>query len=546
MEYFKNKRVEHFGLVPDMIADRYADRTVFFFRDEEQSYREFGRRTSKLASGLAQEGVEPGERIGLYIPNSIQFPESLFATIKAGAIPVPLNLRMPPRTLSYIVEDSDITRIIASPIETNISNPEQAKNLAEEGDLERLIIPDGTENETIDYKRLVEEGDPDFEYPDRDFEDHAIQYYTSGTTGKPKGVPLTHKNVLSSVSGYSQAVGPSTEDRILHVMPLYHVYGLTAVLGTFLYRGGSVVFQAEADPELILENIEKYDCNQFPGVPALFRMMWLIYQQDPEKYNTKEHLEEVLCAAAPLDEDTRRNIMTEWEVRFAEGWGMTETSPAGTFRPGSNPKEAGCIGWFLRNMKAKIVDPDTHETRIPWDIIAPWGEPEDTHIRMEGELAVKGDPVFNGYYKMPEKNEEVFDDEGWFYTGDIVRMDEDKAFWIVERTDDMILSGGENIYPSAVEEAIMEHSDISDAAVVPAPHKTKGEAPVAFVVLKPGSEVTEDEIKEFTLQRLPTYAHPRRVFFKDSLPQSGALKTQRYKLEDEAEEKLPEPLGGNH
>lgn len=546
MEYFKNQRVEHFGLIPDMIADRYVDRNVFFFRDEEQSFKEFGERTSKLASGLAQEGVEPGERIGLYLPNSIMFPESLFGAAKAGAVPVPLNLRMPPRTLSYIVEDSDITTIIASKIETNVSDPEQAKNLAEEADLERLIIPSESGGRKIDYDKLINKGNSDYEYPERDFEDHVIQYYTSGTTGRPKGVPLTHKNVLSSITGYSQAVGPDVEDRILHVMPLYHVYGLTAVLGTFLHEGGSIVLQAEAEPDLILENIEKYECNQFPGVPALFRMMWLIYQQAPEKYNIEEHLEEVLCAAAPLDEDTRKNIVDEWKVRFAEGWGMTETSPAGTFRPGSMPKQAGCIGWFLRNMKAKVVDPETHETRIPWKVIAPWGNPDDSHIRLEGELAVKGDPVFNGYYKMPEKNEEVFDDEGWFYTGDIVRMDEDKAFWIVERTDDMILSGGENIYPSAVEEAIMEHSDISDVAVVAAPHKTKGEAPVAFVILKPGAEVTEEEIKEFSLERLPTYAHPRRVFFKEGLPQSGALKTQRYKLENEAKETLSEPLGGNH
>lgn len=142
-----------------------------------------------------------------------------------------------------------------------------------------------------------------------------------------------------------------------------------------------------------------------------------------------------------------------------------------------------------------------------------------------------------------KKNEEVFDDEGWFYTGDYVKIDEDKALWMVERTDDMILSGGENIYPSEVEEALMEHPDITDAAVVPAPHKTKGEVPVAFVVLGEGSDLTEDEVKEFALERVATYAHPRKVFFRDEIPKSGTLKTQHFKLEEEVEDLISEPLG---
>lgn len=541
MEFYKGKKLKHFGVIPDMMARRYEDRKIFFFRGEKQTFNEFSERTSRLASSLNEIGVKPGERVGIYFPNCIKFPESLFGSIKAGAVPVPLNLRMPPRTLSYIIEDSDIDTMIASQLETSVCNPDQAKKLAEEAKLDELIIPDG-KNDALDYEKLIQDGDPNFDYPERDYDDFVVHYYTSGTTGKPKGVPLTHRNVITCVEGYAQLVGPEPDDRLVHVMPLYHVYGLTAVLGTYVYRGGSMVFQAEPDPELIMENIEKYECNHFPGVPALFRMLWLVYQENPDKYDLSS-LDEVLCAAAPLDDDTRRNIMKEWKVRFAEGWGMTETSPAGAFRPGSMPKAAGCIGWFQPDLEVKVVEPDTREVVIPWEIIAPWGELEEKYIDREGELAIKGPQIFNGYHNLPEKNKEVFDEEGWFYTGDIVRMDDDKAFWMVERADDMILSGGENIYPSAVEEALMEHPEITDAAVVPAPHKTKGEAPVAFAVLGPGSELTEDEIKEFTLERVPTYAHPRRIFFKNSLPQSGALKTQRYKLQEEAKEKLEEPLG---
>lgn len=542
MEFFRGEKLRHLGLIPEMAASRYGDRTVFFFRGEEQSFNELSERSNKVANAITELGIEPDERVCLYIPNSIQFPETIFGIIKAGAIPVPLNLRMPPRTLSYVVNNSDSDTIVASSLETSVSSPDKAKELAEDSDVERLVLPGESGEGIIDYSELVDGASPEFELPPRDYHDFCVQFYTSGTTGKPKGVPLTHENVLTCIEGYARIAGPEPDMRILHVLPLYHVYGLTAVLGTCLYRGSSIVFLADPDADKILRDIDNYECTSFTGVPALFNLLWLQYQGSPEEYDLGS-LEDVICAAAPLAESTRKKIKNEWKVRFSEGFGLTETSPAGPFHPGDIPKGAGCVGWPHPNMEMKIVDPETKETIVPWDNIAPWGDLDEEHVDAEGELAVRGPVVFKGYYKMPEKNEEVFDDEGWFYTGDIVRIDEDKAFWMVERTDDMIISGGENIYPAEVEDALMEHPDIADAAVVRAPHEVKGEAPVAFVVPRPGAELNEEEIRDFSLERVATYAHPRRVFFKDSLPKSGALKTQRFKLEEEAKEKLPEPLG---
>lgn len=542
MEFFRGEKLRNVGLIPDMAASRYGDRTVFFFRGEEQSFNELSERSNKVANAITELGIKPDERVCLYIPNSIQFPEAIFGIIKTGAVPVPLNLRMPPRTLSWVVKNSDAETIVASSIETSVSSPNRAKELAEDSGIERLILPGESGDGVVDYSKIIDDASPEFELPLRKYEDVAVQFYTSGTTGRPKGVPLTHENVLSCIEGYAQISAAEPDYRLLHVLPLYHVYGLTAVLGTCLYRGGSLVFLAEPDADKILRSIDEYECNSFTGVPALFNMMLLQYQQSPEEYDLGS-LEEVICAAAPLAESARRTIKNEWKVRFAEGFGLTETSPAGSLNPGNMPKGAGCIGWPHPNLEMKIVDPETKEPIVPWDNIAPWGDLEEEHLDAQGELAVRGPVVFEGYYKMPEKNEEIFDDEGWFYTGDIMRIDEDKALWMVERADDMIISGGENIYPAEVEDALMEHPDIVEAAVVPAPHKVKGEAPVAFVVQRPGADLTEEEIREFSLERVATYAHPRRVFFKDSLPKSGALKTQRFKLEREAKEKLPEPLG---
>ncbi len=542
MKFYKGEILKNLGLLPDMVADEFGSRTVYIYRDVRQSFEGLSRRSSRFASSLVESGVEQGDKVALYLPNTIQFPEAFFGVIKTGAVPVPLNLRIPPRTLSYVIEDSGAKTLVASDLESSVSSPERAEELFESTDIEQMIIPGKSGDGVSDYEKLVEEGCATFGHANQDFEDTAILMYTSGTTGKPKGVPLSHENILSTVEGFGRASFSDSSSRQLLVLPLYHIYGLSALLCNYTYYGASTVLQAEPDPGKLLKNIAKHDVTSMAGVPALFRMMWLVYGQEPEEYDL-DSLEEVVCAAAPLDETTRRKVKDEWEVRFGEGWGMTETSPCGCLNPGRVPKAAGCIGWPVQNIQFKLVDPESRETLVPWGEIGPYGDLKDEHVDVEGEAAVKGPAVFKGYYKMPEKNEEVFDEDGWFYTGDLMKIDKDKALWMLDRTDDMILSGGENIYPSEVEDALLEHDEINDAAVVPAPHKTKGEAPVAFVVLGEGSELGEEEIKEFALERVPTYAHPRRVFFKNNLPKSGTLKTQHFKLEEEAKELIETPLG---
>jgi long-chain acyl-CoA synthetase len=233
-------------------------------------------------------------------------------------------------------------------------------------------------------------------------------------------------------------------------------------------------------------------------------------------------------------------------VPMVEGWGMTETSPAGTVEPSRGVrKAAGCVGPVLDEVEIKLVDPGTRETKVSTDQLEPFPDDDldfDDEASVTGEIAIRGPNVFEGYYNRPEKNEQVFDDEGYFYTKDIARVDEDGYFWIVDRADDMIIAGGENIYPAEVEDALYEHPDVEEAAVVGASHEVKGEAPVAYVVLSEGTEVSEEELREFALDYVPTYAHPRRVFFVDELPRSATQKVQRYKLEEETEDRLSEPL----
>lgn len=193
----------------------------------------------------------------------------------------------------------------------------------------------------------------------------------------------------------------------------------------------------------------------------------------------------------------------------------------------------------------KLVDPETRETKVSHEQLTPFPDADidfDDEDSVTGEIAIRGPNVFEGYYGLPEKTCQVFDDEGYFFTEDIAHVDEDGYYWMVDRAGDMIVAGGENIYPAEVENALYEHPDVAEAAVVGAPHEVKGQAPVAFVVLETDSEVTEEELRSFTLEHVASYAHPRRIFFVDELPRSATQKVQRYKLEDELDERLDGPL----
>jgi long-chain acyl-CoA synthetase len=333
------------------------------------------------------------------------------------------------------------------------------------------------------------------------------------------------------------------------------MYGLSVVMLTGLYNGATVVLRTMPVASELLSAITEFEVTQFAGIPAVYIEMLAEMEENPEAYDVSS-LETLGSGAAPLADDTRRRIEDAFDTPLTEGWGMTETSPAGTTSSTYGiHKGAGCIGQPLPNVELKLVDPATREVRVPAAALDPTSattledhgiDPTDEE-QVTGELAIRGPQVFEGYHGLPEKTAAVFDDEGWFYTDDIARVDEDRFLWMVDRADDMLIVGGENVYPAEVEDALFEHPDVQAAAVVGADHEVKGEAPVAYVVFEPGVEdpPTEREMREFALEHVATYAHPRRVFFVDELPRSGTRKVQRYKLEEDAAERLEGPLSSS-
>ncbi|WP_256684133.1 class I adenylate-forming enzyme family protein [Halococcus qingdaonensis] len=541
MEYHDGGPLRRMGDLPAMAAHRYGEKTAFVAFGEEQSYNELDDEANRVANVLTDHGVEPDERVGLFVPNTLQFPSAYFGTIRAGAVPIPLNLRMDPETLAFVLDDANVDAMIASPLLA-----EEATGLAAAAGLETTFLPGVAEDGVVNLSHELDAAGDEFAGPERSFDDVACQPYTSGTTGKPKGVLLTHQNLLSTIESYDTGgLNVDAEDSVLLVLPLFHIYALNAVMGTFLYTGAKMVLQPQPEAQPMLDAIGEHVITHFAGVPAMYTMMHREYRQQPDEYDLSS-LDSVTCAAAPLADATRREIEEAWDVPMTEGWGMTETSPAGTTEPSRGVrKAAGCIGPPVPNIECKIADPATRETLVGPDDLTPFVDPEidfEDDERVTGEIAVRGPQVFEGYYERPEKTEQVFDDDGWFYTDDIARVDADGYFWMVDRADDMLIVGGENVYPAEVEEALYDHPDIAEAAVVAAPHEVKGEAPVAFVVAEDGTELGEDALREFTLDHVASYAHPRRVFFVDELPRSATRKVQRYKLEADATERLNEPL----
>ena len=588
MEYHDGRPLRHVGTLPSMLAHRYGEKTAVIGPTGEHSYREMERRANGVANVLVDHGVGPGDRVGLYLPNTFQFPEAFFGAIKAGAVPVALNLRMDPDSLTFVLEDAGVDHLVSSPLlvgglETERATVTAPSELVERAGVGTHYVSGVSDDGVVNYSHAVADAPAEFDVVDRAFDDVVIQTYTSGTTGTPKGVLLSHENVLKTLESLSRTPAGSVDpdDTALFVLPMFHIPTMFAVFGTHVYRGATVVLQALPDPVAMLEAVADHGVTTLPAVPALHTMLWRTYREDPDAYDLSS-LETLGAGAAPLPEDTQRNLIDAWGASFTEVWGMTETTSVATVRPATHWKRAGCIGKPVPNVEVKLVDPETRETIVPAEELDPLTGPideslfddeqsssdersEDGHLERgepTGEIAIRGEQVFMEYYNRPETNAEVFDDwearsasgrsseepgdsrdeQGWFYTADVARVDRDGDLWIVDRADDMIICGGENVYPTSVEDALYDHPAVAEAAVVAAAHEVKGEAPVAFVVAEEDADPTEEELRRFSLERVPTYAHPRRIIFVVELPRSATQKVQRYRLEERLDEHLDGPL----
>jgi fatty-acyl-CoA synthase len=479
-------------------------RRALVFEEEAWTYAELNRRVNALAHALRDLGVRHGDRIAYLDLNHPTFLLTLFAAAKLGAIHVPLNFRLTAPELSYIIGDAGVHTLVHD------------EAFAATVDRIRAEIPCRELISTAarpGVRRLDDllRGRPTDDLDDRvSTDDVALIMYTSGTTGRPKGAMLTHGNLLWNNINACLAFDSSVDDVTLVCAPLFHIGGLNVTTLTALMKGATVVLMRSFDPGGVLELIARHRVTTMFGVPAMFLFM---SQHPGFAAADMSSIRYLLCGGAPVPEALIR-LYGARGICFAQGYGLTETAPFVTLVPMERALEkVGSAGLPPMFTDVRVVDEHGDEV--------PTGE--------RGEVVVRGPNVMKGYWNRPDATAETIV-HGWLHTGDIGVRDAEGYHYIVDRKKDMIISGGENIYPAEVEDCLYGHPEVAEVAVIGMCDPRWGEAVLAVVVRRPGAAVEEQDIIDFTQGRLARYKQPRRVIFAEALPRNPAGKVLKFEL----------------
>lgn len=473
------------------------------------AYQELWLRVNQVAYGLKSIGVNHGDRVAVYLPNGPEFIICFFAIMKLGAVAVPLNILSKSYEIQYILENAAAKVLVGW-------EPELQENfMPVRATLEVMptVVGAGEAKLNACDLRLEDWFKVSQVMPMARVGDHhpAALLYTSGTTGRPKGAVLSQKNLAENAKINVQMLGINDLDRALSSSPFSHVYFVQSVLGP-LFAGASVITLPRSSPELALAAIEKYRATHFSGVPTMFRYM---LQRFRDRAYDLSSWRVAGSAAAGIAPEMIADIVKTFDVDFLEAYGSTETSSTVTYTRLRHPRP-GSIGLPAPGYQVKLLDQRNRE--------AATGE--------VGEIVVQGPGVFHGYWGMPETNQEVFTEEGWFRSGDLARRDCDGYLYLVDRKQDLIVSGGYNIYPRELEEVLLSHPDVLDSAVLGKPDSNLGEIPVAYVTLRTGVDVNADEIMAFCQERMAKYKVPREVKIVQDFPRTASGKILKRKLQD--------------
>jgi len=516
-------------------AQRFPRRVVLEFLGRSLTYRELWREVEAFAKGLQEAGLRPGDRVAIMLPNSPQFVIAFYGTLLAGGVGVNVNPMYTPRELRHQLKDAGVQALVILdqllPRYQEVKAEVPVRLLVRTGIQDYLPFPKNLlyplmlrrkgqapkALEGVPWRAFLKRGRP--EPVAVDLDDLALLQYTGGTTGISKGAMLTHRNLVANVlqidAWDSTAKDLLGKGVMLGALPFFHVYGMTVAMNYGLYSGYKIVLLPRPEIHAVVEAIEKHGVTHFPGVPTLY----VAFNNFPgiEKRNVKS-IRICLSGAAPLPVEVAKRFEEITGARLLEGYGLSEASPVTHSNPVLGPIKKGSIGMPLPSVEAKVVDEEGKEV--------PLGE--------VGELIVKGPNVMKGYWNRPEETQKALKD-GWLFTGDLARMDEDGYFYIVDRKKDMIIAGGYNIYPREVEEVLYQHEAVQEAAVVGVPDPYRGETVAAFIVLKGDyrGKVMEKDIEAFCRENLAAYKVPRIIQFRDSLPKSSVGKILRRELRDE-------------
>jgi long-chain acyl-CoA synthetase len=522
----------------DAFTDKWAAKPALEYRDRQTSYTELRATVDAIASGLMDLGVKPGKAVALYLPNTPYHPFVFFAVLKCGGRVVHLSPLDAERELAFKLKDSGARILVTTNIGFMLL---LAQKLKADGLVDHLIVGDdrafgpsaipttpiADDALLVRVEKLREEGGRKLprQWPKVGVDDVALLQYTGGTTGKPKGAMLTHANLSAACAIYKlwsdpQRISMPGEDKVICVLPLFHIYALTSVMLRSLAEGNELFLRVRFDVETTLDDIEVKKATVFPGVPT----MWIALANTPGiEARDFSSLRYAASGGAALPVEVAERFQKLTGQRLGGGWGMTETSPAGTAMPREWTGKAGSVGLPLPGITMDIVALDD-----PRRVLKP-GE--------KGEIRIKGPNVTKGYWNAPEETAAAFVD-GYLLTGDIGTMDEDGYFYLVDRKKDMIISGGFNVYPRTIEEAIYEHPSVAEVIVIGVPDAYRGEAAKAFVQLKPdAARFTLDELRAFLADKIGRHEMPAHLEFRDALPKTAVGKLSKKELIEEERQK---------
>jgi long-chain acyl-CoA synthetase len=451
-------------------ARRHPRREALRRGGRRVGYAELDRASAHVALRLAAEGIRPGDRVALMVPNVPEFVAAYYGILRAGAIVVPLDVDLKRDELRAAIADAGAALLIA------------CRGLRTANEAAWLVAPGS----------FFDDGAPTARpgaAVDRNAGDTAVIVYTSGTTGRPKGAELTHENLTCNARVTAKLFGFGPEDAVLGVLPLAHAFGQTCTLNAAMLTGARLVLAERFAP---LDGV-----TVLVGVPSMYARL---LASEPRRPSTPR-----LCISggAPLAPELLDACERLLGARLLEGYGLTETSPVASFNHPTDVRRRGSIGTPIEGVEMRLHD------------VSPDGV---------GEIVIRGHNVMKGYWNRPEETRAVLSEDGWLRTGDLARVDEDGAFWIVGRSKDLIIRDGRNVYPREIEDVLHGHPDVLEAAVLGVPDPLLGEEVVACVVVAPAASVTEEELRDHVRDRVADSKYPRRVWFAAALPHSGSGK----------------------
>ena len=494
-------------------ARTVPDKQGLIYQDRRYSWRQVNDIVNTVSNALLAAGLQKGDKVAMWMFNSDLFVFAFYGIVKAGGVAVPVNFRLAPREAEWIFGNCDAVALICD----DVFEP-ALREMRPRLDRVKTFFSAG-EGRFADFAPLTDQftqGDRSEPAASVDEYDESEIIYTSGTTGRPKGAVFTHHNQMAVTTTVASLVSLRPQDRVLHAAPMFHSAELNLYLNPTTYMGGTHVVIKDFHPQRVLELMQQEKITQFFGAPVMYSFMMAVPNFDDYDLSSVRYFG---YGAAPMAAESVRQMIAKFKTEsFFCLCGLTEGGPGGiALYPEDQIRKAGAGGRYIVNMETRLVDTEDHTISEP-DVV--------------GELVIKGETCMKEYYKNPEATAATIKD-GWVHTGDLGKMDDEGYITLVDRSKDMIITGGENVYSKEVEDAIYEHPAIAEAVIIGAPHPEWGETVTCVAALNKDQRLTLEELRDFLKPRIADYKIPRKLEIVANLPRNVSGKVLKYRLRDE-------------